>query len=87
MPESQLGSPEERACYREEVEVGEVIVGDVQCGGIIEQLDDERLLRLLRVFLFLVLNRGSSGTRAVGKKASAQGRNGLDGENLASAAG
>ena len=44
MPQSQVPCPEERARYGNDVEVGEVIVRDLESRGIIEQPVDGRTL-------------------------------------------
>jgi hypothetical protein len=57
VPDMQGPCPEERAGYRGEVEVGEVVVGDLQRGSIVESLGDGR-----RGLLVLpVLRRRSPG--------------------------
>lgn len=44
VPQAQVPSPEQRAGYRGNVKVGEVVVRDLDCGGIVEQAVNGRLL-------------------------------------------
>lgn len=104
LPEWQLPPPEERACHRDDVEVGEVAVRDLDRRCVVEQLRDRRLPHgrgllahgrrhlphtrwLLPYTRWFLPPAWSGGTGAVGKKARAQGRNGLYDENLVSSGG
>lgn len=83
MPEPQRPPPEERAGYRGNVEVGEVVVRDLEGRSIVEQLIDGR--RVLRRWLLPAPWRRR--TRAVGQEAGAQGGDSLYDQYLVSRAG
>ena len=76
VPESQPPSPEERARDGDEIEVGEVVVGNLEAGGMVEELV-QGIGRRVR-------GLGRGATRSVYQKAAAQGGQGLYDEDLVS---
>lgn len=81
MPDAPVPAPEEGARYRDDVEVGEVVVRDLERRGIVQALCDDRFLSLFWSWVALSI-RGR--TRAIGQEAAAQGRDKLSDGNLVS---
>lgn len=76
VPQSQPPSPEDGARDGDEVEVGEVVVGDLEAGGMVEELAQDSGGRVRWL--------GGGGSRSVDQKAAAEGGQGLYDEDLVS---
>lgn len=79
-PQLESVAPKQRAEDRGDVEMGKVVVGDLDGCCVVEELADGRVALGLRRLLVLWWCRA----RTIGQEASAQGRDSLQKEDLVS---